>query len=81
MATYTLNGCEGGFFASRFFLSIEHTIDLMTLYPEPGSGKVIASLAFYTVIPNGFLLNNRSNPLTICAEKFFISNLIPKDLG
>jgi hypothetical protein len=76
-----LNGCDGGVFASRFFLSIEHTIDLMTVCPEPGSGKVMASLAFYTVIPNGFLLNSRSNPFTIYPEKFFISNLIPKDFG
>jgi hypothetical protein len=76
-----LNGCDGGFFASRFFLSIEHTIDFVTVCPEPGSGKGIASFAFYTVIPNGFLLNSRSNPFTIYPEKFLISNLIPSDLG
>jgi hypothetical protein len=77
-----LNGCDGGFFASRFFLSIEHTIDFITVCPEePGSGKVMASFAFYTVIPNGFLLNSRSNPFTIYPEKFLISNLIPNDLG
>jgi uncharacterized membrane protein len=76
-----LNGCDGGFLASRFFLSIEHTIDLITVCPEPGSGIVMASFAFYTVIPKGFLLNSRSNPFIIYPEKFLISNLIPKDLG
>jgi hypothetical protein len=78
MATCTLKGLDGGFLASRFFLSIVHFNIL--LYLLPGSG-IINSLAIpYMPIPKGFLLNIMSKSFTIVPEWFSISSLIPRYL-
>ena len=58
MATYTMKGFFGGFFPSRFFLSIVHGI--VAYADSPGRGRVIAFVAPVTLTAKAFLLKRKS---------------------